>query len=222
MPLDIKAVRSEIDAILAQQEALRRSSKYDDCSDLDNKKVVVAMITTLAAAIDRFAPPGSRYLKAQQDLLEHLGPTNGHTLEPLAGILIALRDDMSAGRLATIAELLHADIFADFLDMAQHLLDEGYKDAAAVIAGGVLEQHLRKLCVKHGLPTANGGRPKKADTLNSDLAGVAAYSKLDQKNVTAWLGLRNDAAHGNYAAYRPEQVGLLIQATRDFITRVPA
>ena len=97
--------------------------------------------------------------------------------------------------------------------MAQHLLNEGYKDAAAVIAGSSLEAHLRQLCQKSGISTeVIGGAsttPKKADRLNSDLAAAASYSKLDQKNVTAWLDLRNKAAHGKYAEYKAPQVNLL-------------
>ena len=58
--------------------------------------------------------------------------------------------------------------------------------------------------------------------MNSDLAGTQAYSKLDQKSVTAWLDLRNKAAHGEYGKYRSEQVALLNQGVRDFISRNPA
>jgi hypothetical protein len=221
MPLDITAIKSEIDAILQQWESLRRSSKYDDYSDLDDSKIA-GMMATLASAIDRFAPPGSRYLKLQETTLQMYGPTAGNALPPLVGLLSSLRDDIAAGRLATVTELLHADLFSDFLDMAQHLLDEGYKDPAAVLAGGVLEEHLRKLCGKHGLSTTNGSRPKKADAMNAELAGVTAYAKLDQANVTAWLGLRNNAAHGKFGSYTGEQAALLIQGIRDFITRVPA
>jgi hypothetical protein len=113
-------------------------------------------------------------------------------------------------------------VFADFLEMAEHLTDSGYKDAGAVIAGSTLEAHLRKLAVKYGLSPTSGGRPTKADTLNAEIAKAGGYSKLDQKNVTAWLGLRNDAAHGNYAAYDKSQVTLQIAGIRDFITRNPA
>lgn len=65
-------------------------------------------------------------------------------------------------------------------------------------------------------------RPKKADRLNADLSGADVYSKLDQKNVTAWLDLRNKAAHGEYDKYGQQQVQLLISSIRDFITRHPS
>jgi len=38
MPLDVKPISAEIDAILGQYEALRKSAQYDDCSDLDDSK----------------------------------------------------------------------------------------------------------------------------------------------------------------------------------------
>jgi len=101
-------------------------------------------------------------------------------------------------------------------------MSEGYKDAAAVILGSVLEEHLRQLCAKTGIAVEQKGKPKKADLLNSELAGQSVYSKLDQKSITAWLDLRNKAAHGNYGDYSLDQVGLLLQGVRDFMARIPA
>jgi len=127
----------------------------------------------------------------------------------------------------SLIELAHADVFADFLDMAQHLLDANYKDASAVIAGSSLEAHLRALCTKNSIDleaTKTGGEKtaKKADTLNSDLAASGVYDKLEQKTVTAWLDLRNKAAHGKYDAYDAAQVSLLVAGVREFIRRNPA
>lgn len=140
------------------------------------------------------------------------------------GILSAAREELAGGWLTTTKGLISAEIFSDFLEMAQHLLDEGYKDPAAVMAGSVLEEHLRQLCQKHGIPTetTKQGRPhpKKADTLNADLTKKQVYNRLDQKNVTAWLDLRNKAAHGKYQEYTEEQVALMLQSLSDFMVRV--
>ena len=111
--------------------------------------------------------------------------------------------------------------------MGDHLLEHGYKDAAAVVTGSTLEAHLRQLCQKFGVAIKTKDdkgnlRPKKADRMNSDLARAKAYSKLDQKNITAWLDLRNKAAHGEYDKYSSGQVVLLNQGARDFISRNPA
>lgn len=130
--------------------------------------------------------------------------------------------DLRDGKLGRFVELIHADVFSDYLEMAAYLLREGYKDAAAVITGSTLEAHLKNLCRKHGLPIETQGKPKKADKLNSDLAGAKAYSLGDQKIATAWLDLRNNAAHGKYAEYTKEQVELMVAGVRDFLARKPA
>ena len=117
--------------------------------------------------------------------------------------------------------IVSAEIFSDFLEMARRLLSEKYKDAAAIMIGSVLEEHLRQLCLKHSIPTDDPktGKPKKADLLNSELANSSAYNKLDQKNITALLDLRNKAAHGKYGEYTQQQVELMAQSVTDFMTR---
>ena len=145
-----------------------------------------------------------------------------YSLSREVGMASALLSDIRNGYLASFEELLHGDVFGDYLDMASHLLKSGYKDAAAVLAGGTLEVHIRKMCNKLSISTSHGGKPKKTESLNSDLAKQGAYIKLDQKNVTAWLGLRNHAAHGHYSEYTKDQVELFLQGVQDFVTRHPA
>lgn len=200
----------------------RKSSKYEDLSDL-MRDVKNEVLTLLEATIERVAPLGSAYRKHAEEAYTKYGRDNEYIITILTGVLRALRADYEAGRLRSLAELIHADLFSDFIEMAAYLHSEGYKDAAAVICGSVLEGHLRRLCDKLQIATAGpNGRPKKADTLNSELAGNAAYSKLEQKNVTAWLGLRNYAAHGEYDRYTADQVALLLEGVRGFIGRYPA
>ncbi len=42
--------------------------------------------------------------------------------------------------------------------------------------------------------------------INQDLQKAGAYQLNDQKMITAWLGLRNDAAHGDYGKYRSSRL----------------
>ena len=55
--------------------------------------------------------------------------------------------------------------------------------------------------------------------MNNELATAGAYNKLDQKNVTAWLDLRNKAAHGSHAEYTAEQVEMMLTGVREFSAR---
>ena len=62
---------------------------------------------------------------------------------------------------------------------------------------------------------------KKADRLNSELASREIYNKLDLKNVTAWLDLRNKAAHSKYDDYSIDQVRIMYSGVSEFISRNP-
>lgn len=215
---------AQLDDVLGEFAALLKRSKYDDASDLPEAEVG-RFVSRAEAAIHRVAGRPSPYAD-QSERVFKTGGYAGLLGRSLAGILQSLRTDLAAGYVRSHRELVHAEVFADFLEMAQHLLKEGYKDAAAVIAGSSLEAHLRQLCQKSGITveitSGASTTQKKADRLNSDLAGAGTYAKLDQKNVTAWLDLRNKAAHGKYAEYETAQVNLLIAGIRDFITRNPA
>ena len=139
------------------------------------------------------------------------------------GILSSIKIEIEEGWLNSLRGLVSAEIFVDFIEMAEHLISENYKDAAAVMTGSVLEEHLRQLCVKNGISSTETKNSKlvhkKADTLNAELTKAGIYNMLDQKNVTAWLDLRNKAAHGKYSEYTKEQVELMINAVMDFMSR---
>jgi len=139
----------------------------------------------------------------------------------IVGVLKGLRGELDNGWLDDLRGIVSAEIFTDFIGMAEHLLDEGYKDPAAVIIGSVLEGHLRTLSQKHELPIAQlrEGKevPIKADTLNASLYKANVYNLTRQKSVVAWLDLRNNAAHGNFQEYSQEQVKLMYLGVLDFL-----
>jgi hypothetical protein len=132
------------------------------------------------------------------------------------GTLKAAKDDYEHDQLFETRRLIEAELFDDFLEMAQHLHEQGYHGPAAVVAGAVLEDGLRKLCTRHSiaLPT----KPK-LDTMNADLARSGAYTLLVQKHVTALADLRNNAAHGNWRAFSKDDVEHMIKDIRRFMEK---
>lgn len=138
------------------------------------------------------------------------------------GILKAAREDFANGYTWTLKERVHADLFDDYLEMAESLVKDGYKDASAVIAGSTLEEHLRSLSRKNQIATDDSGKPKRAATLNIVLYEQSVYNNVERGQVEAWLAIRNDAAHGKYANYTKEQVEQLINGIRGFFVRHPA
>lgn len=184
----------------------------------------VYKLRTLARSVVlRIAGPGSEYAKRLEEVMErHKHGYIESSIGPMMGVVEALCSDLEAGYLVSLSALLHGEVFADLLDMATHLLEEGYKDPAAIVTGAAVETHLRRLAESSGVSTGIEERPKKADLLNAELTKSGAYSRLDQKNITAWLDLRNRAAHGKFDEYSQEQVAILIAGVRDFMARKPA
>ena len=89
--------------------------------------------------------PGTKiYLQEWRD-----PPPDSRNIVPMGwykGILAAAKEDYIGGLLDDQKTLVCAEVFTDFLQQADYLLREGYKDPAAVIAGAVLEDGLRRLC----------------------------------------------------------------------------
>lgn len=218
-------VLPQLDELIAMYEDLKKRTHYDS-SDISKEETSGFVIAGMDA-IHRIAGVNSQYATQLGEVIKKFSPRIAMVVPYVGGALKLLRQSVASGYLVSMQELIHADLFSDFLEMAKHLLGEGYKDPAAVLIGGVLEEHLRKLCSKNtiALEYANAKgilHPKKAEAMNTDLAGNGVYSKLDQKNVTAWLDLRNKASHGCYIEYTLQQVELLLQSVRDFLTRLPA
>lgn len=133
------------------------------------------------------------------------------------GIAKAIQHDIRHGLLVDFKILVQAEVFADFLEMGEYLLNEGYKDAAAVIIGSVLEDGLRKLSERAGLSLlADSGKQLTIEPLNSQLAKADVYSKLVQKQITSWAHIRNKAAHGEYTEYTQEQVRMMLLFVQNF------
>jgi len=218
--MDYTTFIKQLDTLIDIHRTMQQRSQYNDLSDLP-KPDRQSFLTRAIAAIHRITGTNSTYSREVERIIKQYPHLHLHT-SSILGVTQALRDDISGGYLQNLAELVHADIFSDFLEMAQHLCDNNYKDAAAVLAGSTLESHLKKLSIKNSIPTDIAGKPVKADKLNADLAKTGVYTILDQKNITAWLDLRNKAAHGNYTDYNNDQVKLLIAGIRDFIARMTA
>jgi hypothetical protein len=205
---------------------LKSTSQYSDLSDLNDENVS-ELISKAKAAVSRIAGNESEYYKDITDVLKKTYLLEGTKMMSIYGTVKALKDDLENDYLKTVSELIHSEVFSDYLEMAQHLINEGYKDPAAVLAGSTLESHLRELAknrnISIDIKNSKGDIvAKKADSMNSDLAKTAAYTVGFQKQITAWLDLRNNAAHGKYENYSIEQISLMVDGIRNFILQNPS
>jgi hypothetical protein len=131
--------------------------------------------------------------------------------ERMTAVFSAAREDYKGGFLTSLRNLIQAEIFDTELEQARELLNSGYKVAAAVIAGIVLETTLRDICTRQGLPMS------KLDKMNSDIAKTGLYNKLQQKRITALADIRNSAAHGKPQEFTENDVKDMIRDVEQFL-----
>ncbi len=225
--MDKQSAISQLEAVMHEYEvwkgAWNKSSAVGRQTSPDLRLGLHACNVRLRATLNRLAPPGSPYVAALQSVsLDGL-----EEISRLAGSVTALLADYRADCLVTYRELINAELYSDFLSMAEHLLrEQSLKEPAAVIAGSVLEEQLRKLCDKNKIDTkiTKDGKqlPKKPTVINAELKKASVYNLNEHKQVEAWLGIRNSAAHGKYDEFDEMQVSVMIRGLREFLSRFPA
>ena len=210
----------QLDEVISIFEKLKQTSAHSDLSD-HPKYERQSLISRTIAIIDRTVGESSTYSKEVKRIIQQSPALHIHTTS-IMGIALALREDLKNDYLKSFEEIVHADVFSDFIEMSEHLLKKGYKDPSAVIIGSTLEGHLKKMAIKSNIEIIVNERPLTAERINQELSKNGIYNLLIQKSVTAWLDLRNKAAHANYDEYTREQVSNLISSVRDFIIKYPA
>lgn len=118
-------------------------------------------------------------------------------------ILVALRDDLAKGRLISFRAFVTAEVFSDFLDMAEHLLEHGYKDPAASLIGAVLERGLRDIAAARDIAIRSGD---DLTAMAQRLSAKGVYNALALKKLSLWIGIRNHADHGHFGQYSADDV----------------
>jgi hypothetical protein len=131
-------------------------------------------------------------------------------------ILTAVKNDLAEGRLTSFRAFVTAEVFSDFLDMAEHLVEHGYQHPAASLIGAVLERGLRDIATKHDITVRSRD---DLTSLANRLAEKGVYNRLTQKNLNVWIAIRNHADHGEFDEYTPEQVRSMHAGVSTFLSR---
>jgi hypothetical protein len=213
----------EVANLVASGEAIARDASHAS-SSLGSERVeeLLSIASRTGQLIRRLYGANSQY----QENLERVLATKNFSMmhsnyfrhvAELVGIVKGIQSDLATGMLDDHRVLIRAEVFGNFLEMAEHLVREGYKDAAAVLLGAVLEDSLRSLAARSNIATANvQGKPMTIDPLNIAVAKAGVYGPLVQKQITSWANLRNDAAHGQFSKYDADHVQQMLLFVQKF------
>jgi hypothetical protein len=171
----------------------------------------ITLLQLLAAKNSRFS-----------DLVKEVSKGNPAQLH---GIISGLRSDYEIGMLQSIAEVVEANVTANYLQQAEELLTANpngqYNHVpAAVLAGAVLENSLRILCDRQNppIPTQTDKKLKTLGTLIEDLKSAGLFNELKAKQLRAWADIRNAAAHGRFDDFKREDVEPMLKGIQNFLS----
>ena len=173
----------------------------------------------------RVTTPESDYyqrFKEQSEGFESIASCD-YVLSGLA-VLKAARVDYENGELTEIRLLIEAEVFDDFLEQASHLVNTGYFGPAAVIAGIVLEEALRRHCHQNDVAIRSKAM---IGEMNDLLAKSGLYNNVMKQKIATVATIRNHAAHGQWDEFGSKDVEQMIDWVRLFMensfgtTRMP-
>ena len=167
--------------------------------------------TRSIAFLQRTLGPADPYTLAFVEETKH-----GYTSSRDSGVAILknLRADVEGGYLNNIYLGIAGEVLSDLLDLAAWALDEGSKEAGAILIGSGLEVGLRRIATARNV---NISAAKGIEDVNKALCDAGAYGPVRRGQVDAWRLLRNKAIHGEHAAYSDAEVRLMVEGVRTFL-----
>jgi len=136
----------------------------------------------------------------------------------LEGFLRAVENDLISN--VSYERKLKIEVVNDILDQAEQLLDkeEFHPATAAVLIGASLEEFLRNWGHEQNL--IDDSKKTSIDTYAKSLRQQNLIDAQDYKEITAWGGLRNNAAHGKWdLVNNREKIKIMLQGVNLFIRK---
>lgn len=131
----------------------------------------------------------------------------------IEGVLYAIKFEIENNLLQTLDTQSKGEILGDFISLAKQLLNEDYKDAAAVLSCGALEDLMKKFADKVGLNVADEDLSSIINLLKSK-----SYIKGAQSGVVqSYVQLRNKAFHAQFDKIQSPEVASLISFVEQFL-----
>ena len=184
----------------------------------DNRDVI-SVYAEAREFLRTYAGPKSSFVKT----LEQYDPLRLYKAnDTVRALLQSFLSYVEAGLLSEISPERRAqlDVVSDFLEMANELLEtKGVHPAATtMLIGATLEEFLRTWIENESLPL--GSRKPGIETYSQVLREADLITKQDSKDITAWAGIRNHAAHGEWNEVSDKnRISLMLEGVNLFMRR---
>ena len=201
-----KAVKERIEELITQASDLSR--------DNANFHSQTGWLIAAQNAVQLVCPSETNpYHAHTKSVVADRMPRGSFKISQVSALLTRLLEEIEGGLLTSIENHAIALTFDDFLDHGAEYLKHGRKNEAAIIAGIVFEDTIRRIC--RVLEIDEKGVP--LDKLISELARRDVLTGLKAKRARAAAGLRTSAAHARWDEIELADVAPVIELTKELI-----
>ncbi len=184
---------------------------------------VIEWQTRLISLIDHTIPKSSAHSNLLTQLTKAFPDYN--TLTTFLPKLKAIRKDFESHLFDNLNQRIEAAVASDYMGLAKELLGDkhihlGDYVPAAVLAGAVLEKHLRELCTRQQPPIEilkASGESLTINPLIISLGKAQVFEKPLIAQLTAWASIRNSAAHGKFDEFNSQEVKAMLDGVQRFL-----
>jgi hypothetical protein len=202
-----EAVKQRIEQLLAEVREVSGSDGYRQ----------KAWLTAAYHAVQLVCPSTNEpyHTDARRIVDSAVLPLPPYLVPQMTALLTRLLEEIEGGLLTAVENHAIAVTFDNFLDHGAEYLRQGRKDEAAVIAGIVFEDTIRRIC--QILEITEKG--VALDVLISELAkrDPPVLTSLKAKRARAAAGLRTSAAHARWEEIQHSDVGPVIEFARELM-----
>ena len=211
--MEVSKILERLDALIDMGDVVLRSRNYysDIGITLVNEELFRQWRTSCLSFLNTLP---HEYIYSNEFKNNCVSHEESHVMQGM-GVLKAAKEDIEGGYLQKVEALVSAEVFNDFLEMAEHLLDNQYIHPAASLIGAVLEDGLRRICNNNGIIIKSR---EDISSLNQKLAAKGIYNPLQLKQIQVWNDIRNNADHGNFDQYKVDDVKEMLGGVRKFLT----
>ncbi len=164
--------QTEAIIILGEKVLATETSENQSKSLVNEQKFHDFRITALSFFSRVFGETSTYYESLRTEVIHH---TASRTRRGI-GILTAAKRELQGDWLTTTSGAVSRDNLLDMLRIARIQFDQDNYSAAAIIAGAILEKHLRNLCLARGIAIHNEIQSKAVPKKGLQLTGEA-YKK---------------------------------------------
>ncbi len=217
---------NELEKIIKQgQKVLETATKSDNPNAAPEVKKEKFHAFRIAARSWLSLVFGDEHICSQSFTSEVTHATVARTKRAL-GILEAAKTEINSDWLQTTRSSLAKDMLSSMLHHAQREHEERNLQAAAIICGAVVDQLLRRICLKAGISLVNDqlkGKPaaKKALQLTGEAYKKKIIDRTINKKFIACIELATEQAQTNPLKPDSKKIGEMIASVQKSLSTLP-